>query len=313
VQSNYSINPFYRIGRVQIYNADLQKTLPLGIVLNIGYTGSHGGDLDTLRAPNRTPDGLLNASVQSFTYEDSSAFSRQNNLAVNARKRLQKGVSLQATYIYGHSIDDASSINGTGGTVAQNDANLLAEESNSSFDIRHKLTGNWLYELPFGPNRVFLSKGGRLSKFLDGFNLSGDFTFASGSYFTPSYVATASETATGTNNSLRPDRVFSQPINGPRTFNQWFNPAAFTAPAGAYGTASRYSIEGPGTVSADASISRTVSFVENRSLEVRMTAANVFNTVQYTSINTVENSQNFGQVSGTAGQRTLSFIARYRF
>ena len=292
---------------------DIQKSLPLGIVLNLGYTGSKGGDLDTLRAPNRTQDGLLNTNAQAFNYEDSSAFSRQNNLAFNARKRLQKGVSLQATYVYGHSIDDASSINGTGGSVAQNDANLLAEESNSSFDVRQRLTGNWVYELPFGPNRAFLAKGGKLSRFLDGFNLSGDFTFATGNYFTPSYLATASETATGTNDSLRPDRVFGQPISGAKTFLQWFNPDAFTAPAGAYGTASRFSIEGPGIVAADASLSRTVSFAENRSLEVRITATNVFNTVQYSGINTIENSQNFGQVTSTAGPRILAFFARYRF
>ena len=27
---------------------------------------------------------------------------------------------------------------------------LLAEESNSSFDIRNKIAGNFVYELPFG-------------------------------------------------------------------------------------------------------------------------------------------------------------------
>jgi hypothetical protein len=315
VQSNYGINPFYRLGHVQTYNVDIQKTLGLGIVLNVGYTGSKGGDLDIVRAPNRTATGLLNTNAQAFNYEDSLGFSRQNNLAINARKRLQKGVSLQATYIYGHSIDDASSINGTGGTVAQNDKNLIAEESNSSFDVRQKLTGNWVYELPFGPNRAFLAKGGKLSRFMDGFNLSGDFTFATGSYFTPSYVATAAETATGTNNSLRPDRVLSQPINGAKTFLQWFNPKAFAAPAAAdgFGTASRYSIEGPGIVAADASLSRTLSFAENRSFEARVTAANVFNTVQYSGINTTLNSQNFGQVTSTAGQRTLTFLGRYRF
>ena len=315
VQSNYGISPFYRLGHVQTYNLDIQKTLGLGIVLNVGYTGSKGGDLDIARAPNRTADGLLNMDAQAFNYEDSLGFSRQNNLSINARKRLQKGISLQATYVYGHSIDDASSINGTGGTVAQNDKDLLAEESNSSFDIRQKLTGNWLLELPFGPNRAFLPQRGKLSRALEGFNLAGDFTFATGSYFTPSYLATAAETATGTNNSLRPDRVFSQSISGPKTFGEWFSPKAFAAPAGAsgFGTASRYSIEGPGTVAINASLSRTISFADNRSLEVRMTGTNVFNTVQYSGIDTVENSQNFGQVTSTAGQRTLNFLARYRF
>ena len=47
-----------------------------------------------------------------------------------------------ATYTYSHSIDNASSIGGSGGTgtvVAQNWQDLLAEKSNSSFDIRHQV------------------------------------------------------------------------------------------------------------------------------------------------------------------------------
>ena len=120
--------------------------------------------------------------------------------------------------------------------------------------------------------------------------------------------------ATGTNTSLRPDRVFTQPIPGPKTFGEWFNPNAFTAPAAdSYGTASRFSIEGPGTVSFNAALSRTFSFRGDRSIETRMTATNAFNTVQYAGINTTENSQTFGQVNSVAGMRSLTFLARYRF
>jgi trimeric autotransporter adhesin len=312
VQNNYAANKYYRLGNVQVWNLDIQRTLPLGIVMNIGYNGAQGGNLDILRAPNRTATGQVTTSAQPFNYEDSLGYSRFEQLSVNVRKRLQKGVSLQATYHYGHSIDDASSIGGTTPTVAQNDKNLNAEEGNSAFDIRHQVTGNWVLELPFGPNRAFLSKGGFWSKALDGFSLSGDFTFATGTYYTPHYVSTVAETATGANNSLRPDRIFSQPIPGAGTILDWFNKGAFVTPNG-YGTASRGSIEGPGTVAVDASLSRTVSFGEMRSFEARVTANNVFNTVQYSGIDTTLNSQTFGQVTSTAAMRKLTVIARYRF
>ena len=122
------------------------------------------------------------------------------------------------------------------------------------------------------------------------------------------------ETATGSNNSLRPDRVFSQPIPGKGTILNWFNAAAFTAPpVNQYGTASRGSIEGPGTVAVDASLSRTVALGETRSFEARVTATNVFNTVQYSGIVTTLNSQTFGQVTSAAAMRQLTVIARYRF
>ncbi|WP_263383238.1 TonB-dependent receptor [Granulicella arctica] len=313
VQNNYAVNPNYRLGHVQIWNLDIQKTLPLGIVANVGYNGAKGGDLDIVRAPNRTATGLLNTAAQAFNYEDSLGYSRFESLSVNVRKRLQKGVSLQATYQYGHSIDDASSIGGGASVVAQNDLDLNAEEGNSTFDVRHKVTGNWVLELPFGPNRAYFTKGGFWSKALDGFSVSGDFTFATGTYYTPRYLATVAETNTGTNNTLRPDRNFAVPIAGAGRIQQWFNPAAFTAPPNGFGTASRGSIEGPGIVGIDASLSRTVSLGDTRSFEARVTGNNVFNTVQYSGINTTLNSNTFGQVTSTAAQRTISMIARYRF
>ncbi len=314
VQNNYAVNRDYRLGHVEVYNLDIQRSLPDGIVLNLGYNGSKGGDLDILRAPNHTPTTVTTAGAQAFTFEDSLAESRFNALVVNARKRLQKGVALQLTYQYGHSIDNASSIGGYGNvSTAQNDQRLDLEEGNSNFDVRHRLTGNWVLELPFGPNRAFLNKGGAAAKLLDGFSFSGDYTFATGSYFTPQYSSSAAQIAAGGTYTLRPDRVFSQPINGPGKLGQWFNPAAFVAPANGFGTASRNSIRGPGIVGVDGSLSRTVPLGETRSLEARVTASNAFNTVQYTGINTTLNSSTFGEVTSVQAARRLTFQARYRF
>ncbi|WP_432432233.1 carboxypeptidase-like regulatory domain-containing protein [Granulicella aggregans] len=314
VQNNFSANKDYRLGHVQVWNVDIQKTLPLQIVANIGYNGSKGGGLDILRAPNRTAFGLLNPEVAAFNYEDSLGYSRFNGLSINVRKRMQKGISLQASYLYGHSIDDASSIGGSGSVVAQDPANLRAEEANSSFDIRHQVSGNWVLELPFGPNRAFLAAGGFWSKALDGFSVSGNYAFQTGSYYTPNFVNTVQEIATGVSSSQRADRNFAVPISGSKTFSSWFNPAAFSAPAtGAYGNASRNSIEGPGVVSVNSSLSRTLQLGSTRSFEARLQANNVFNTIQYSGINTTLNSPTFGQVSSVASTRSLTFIARYRF
>jgi len=257
---------------------------------------------------------VLDSSAQPYAYEDSLGYSRFEALRVNVRKRMQKGISLQGTYQYGHSIDNASSIGGSPQSVAQNDMDLNAEEGNSSFDVRQKLTGNWVFELPFGPNRALLSKGGFWSKALDGFSISGDFTFATGTYYTPNYLLTVQETASGSSNSLRPDRNFNEPISGAKRIGNWFNRAAFSAPsAGQYGTSSRNSIEGPGIKVVDASLSRTVQLGETRSFEARVTAANALNIVQFSGINTTLNSPTFGQVSGAAQMRTLTVLARYRF
>jgi hypothetical protein len=49
------------------------------------------------------------------------------------------------------------------------------------------------------------------------------------------------------------------------------------------------------------------------SLEARVTASNVFNTVQYSGINVVQNSATFGEVTGAAPMRSLLVQMRYRF
>jgi hypothetical protein len=160
-EGNYAVNKNYRLPYVQVWNINLQRTLPLGIVLNIGYNGSKGTRLDIVDAPGRSANASL--SNVFYDYEQSVAFSNYNALTVSARKRLQRGIALAATYTYSHSIDNASSIGGNGGSatvVAQNWQNLLAEESNSSFDIRNQVTGNFLYELPFGPDEHFITTGG---------------------------------------------------------------------------------------------------------------------------------------------------------
>jgi hypothetical protein len=314
IQNNWAVDPNYRLGMVQIYNLNLQRTIPLGIVLNLGYVGSKGGNLDVVGAPNVTPNGLTTPGIAPFDMEESAASSRANALAISVQKRQSRGVALGVTYTYSHAIDNASGVGGAVGTTVQNFYRLDLEEGNASFDQRHNLTGNWVAELPFGPNRAFLNKGGFWAYAFDGFSLSGTFTFASGSYLTP--IASNNQfSAVGAGTfTLRPDRDYTQSTKGPGSVNAWFNKGAFSNPAaGQYGTASQGSIEGPGIVSANASLSRTFSMGETRSLEARVTANNVFNTVQYSGVNVDVSSGTFGRVTSAAMMRTLLVQMRYRF
>ena len=314
ITNNWAVDKNYRLGMVQIYNLNIQKTFGQGILLNVGYNGSKGSNLDVVGTPNGTPNGVTTPGVAAFDYEMSGAASHSNSLVVSLQQRQRKGIALGATYTYLHSIDNASGVGGAVGQPVQNFYRLDLEQGNSSFDQRHNLTGTFLGELPFGPNREFLNKGGVMAKILDGFSVSGSFTFGSGHYFTPTYSNSQAESSSGNTFTLRPNRVLGQPIVGPGKLRQFFNTAAFSTPAsGQYGTASQGSIEGPGTVSVNAALSRTVSLGGTNSFEARVQASNVFNTVQYSGISTNLSSATFGQVTSAAGMRALVFIARYRF
>ncbi|MGC1362324.1 MAG: TonB-dependent receptor, partial [Silvibacterium sp.] len=314
-EGNYAVNKNYRLPYVQVWFLDIQRTLPLGIVLNVGYNGSKGTRLDIVDAPGRTATGSISGVL--YNFEDSVAFSNFNALAVRLRKRMQDGIAVGATYTYSHSIDNATSIGGNGGTsagIAQNWQDLLAEESNSSFDVRQKANGYFVYELPFGPDAHYLTSGNILSKSLNGLSISGTFGFATGTPLTPHYEAAVLDVARGSTGSLRPDRVPGVSLTaGGGSLNNWFNKAAFTTPAGTYGTASRFSIAGPGTITDDVSLSKTHRFGEMKTVEVRATIDNFFNTVQYSGVDSTLGSGTYGEVTSAAAMRQFTFLARYRF
>ena len=315
---NYSVNKNYHLPYVQVWNLDIQRTLPKGIVLNVGWNGAKGTRLDVLTAPGRTADASVSGAY--YNYSDSIGFSNYNAGTVRLRKRLQGGIALGATYTYSHAIDDASAVGGNGGTtavVAQNWQNILAEESNSSFDIRHNLKGDFVYELPFGPDAHFLTGGNWLSHGLANINLSGNFAFATGAPLTPRFIANSADVARGSTGSLRPNRVPGSSLSaGGNTLNRWFNTDAFSSDFAAgqvYGSASRYSIPGPGTITFDASLSKTIRLGDTRSVEMRGTADNVLNTVQYAGVDTNLGSNTYGQVTSAATMRVFTLMARFRY
>ena len=132
--------------------------------------------------------------------------------------------------------------------------------------------------------------------------------------------------AHGTTGTERPDRVPGVPLmQGGGRLKEWFNPAAFTpvtpdAAGNAFGNAARNSIPGPGKVENNMSLSKTMQLGETRSFEIRATASNVFNTVQYAGVYTTlytgvgaQQSSNFGQVSSAGAMRAFTFRAQFRF
>jgi hypothetical protein len=61
------------------------------------------------------------------------------------------------------------------------------------------------------------------------------------------------------------------------------------------------------------SLNKTITIKESRALDLRITANNVFNTVHFTTVNTVVNSSTYGEVTGTGGMRRVTMQARFRF
>jgi hypothetical protein len=325
VTNNYALDPNYRLGYVQIWNVDIQRQLPGNVQLNVGYNGAKGTRLDTERAlvPScvATDNCASNEAAAPFIYESSEGNSILHAGSVRVRKRMSKGLGVSAVYVFSKSIDDASSIGGGGAVVVQNPFDLPAERGLSSFDQKQKFTGNWIYDLPFGDGRRFVTKG-PLSHLLGEWQWSGDFTIGSGFYFTPRVLGATVDINRGVSGSLRANVVAGQAIGLPNpTTAEWFNTAAFCAPGpgcpgtmgSTYGDAGRNIILGPAQFTFDMAINRTITIRESRSLELRLQANNIFNTPYFSSLNTVVNSLTFGQVTGVGNMRRMTMVARFRF
>ena len=317
----YAVNPHYRLPHVQAYNLDIQKTLPWGVVMNLGYNGSIGGNMDikiapraVASSPNTDPNNVP------FYYLEDGAIYHMNAGTVRVNKRLSGGVAVGANYQWMHAIDNSGGVGGVSSLTAQNWQDIGAEISNSTVDQRHKVSGTYLYELPFGKDKWWFTSG-TASHILEGFSISGSFTFATGSPLNLTYAAYKSALYCGTGGVLRPDYVPGiSPTAGGGSRDAWFNKAAFTEPQSngnycAYGNVPRNVLMGPGTVQNNMSLSKTMQLGDTRSLEFRATANNVFNTVQYGGVGTNADSPTFGRVTSvsSSGMRAFQFTSRFRF
>lgn len=313
--NNYAVDRNFRLGYVQAWNLNVQREIARTVVVQLDYTGSKGTHLDMQRAPNRLPNGGLRIpGVQAFIFEDSIADSILHSGSVRVNKRMSHGMSLSGSYTFSKSIDNASSIGGSGNVVAQNDLDLAAERGFSSFDRTHRASVNYSMDLPFGENRHWLSTNNLASHILGDWQWTGNFTVQSGVPYTARVLGAISDVASGVNGTLRAD-LTGQPISvSDPTLARWFNTAAFIAPlAGQYGDAGRNTIRGPTTWNLNMSLSKTIQLGDVRGLDLRVEARNVFNTPQYTAIDTVVNHRTFGQVISVGNMRQLQLSARFHF
>jgi len=240
-------------------------------------------------------------------------------LQVGLRRQFHGGFSMSGDYVFSKSIDNAASVGGAGRTVAQDPLDLAAERGLSVFDVRHRLTLNHMYELPFGDRQPFLNHGGALGRILGNWQISGRATLQSGTPFTARVLGNASNNSgTGAGFSERADAT-GLPIGLPaaeRTTLAYFNTEAFTLPApGEFGDAGRNTIPGPRMIVFNMSLGRRVTFSQEKGIrgDFRVEANNIFNTPGFSGLATVVNATDFGRVTSVREMRSLEFSLRLRF
>jgi hypothetical protein len=226
-----------------------------------------------------------------------------------------KGIGGGLTYTLAKAMDDASNTGGGGTAVAQNDQDLAAEYSRSSFDRRHQVNANLSFELPFGPNKHWLHGGGARAAVFGGWRGAATYTFQTGTPLTPIVVGGFADVARGSSGSLRADAVTGQPLFASGLpFPLFVNPAAFTVPQpGQYGNAGRNSVTGPNNSVLNAQFSRDIRMKANRAVTLQANLSNIFNQENFAGINMNVNTNQFGQVTRFSAARSAQLSLRFRF
>lgn len=305
----FGVDQHMRSPYVQSYNFNVQQTIVDGTVLQVGYVGSKGAKLFRVRNINQAVAGTVGTIQQRRPFNsvypqfagiyqlEASASARYNALQVLLRRRLSKGLTLFASHVWSHSIDDAS--NGfcsctAGVSLPQNNFDTRPEKAVSGFDQRQRFTLNFVYDLDF------LSHALRAwpKRLTEGWQFSGIYTVASGLPITPFWNG-AAPSGSGESSNDRPN-VVGNANNGPKRWDAWFNTAAFApAPAGTFGNAGRNTIIGPRTNVADFSVLKSTRIGERFRLQFRSEFFNIFNHPNFALPNVTVNSSGFGTIAST--------------
>ena len=148
-------------------NAIATNTTRMGRLTTAGYAAN-------LFQVNPLAGGAANLMVN-------DVHSQYHGLQLEVRRRMASGLLVQGSYSWAHATSNYFG-NGRGGNFITH-RNHTYDRGPSPYDIRHALKLNWIYELPFGPKRHFLSgiSNAFARKALEGWSLASVMRVQTGS------------------------------------------------------------------------------------------------------------------------------------
>jgi hypothetical protein len=315
-----------RTAYMQHWSFGLQRDLGGSRVLEVSYVGSKGTKLLAGRDINQGQLTTLPFVIRPVPQFDdinileSRANSNYNSLQVRFQQRLDFGLSFLSSYTWSKSIDDASGFFTSAGdpNFPQNSFDVRQERALSNFDVRHRLSVSYSYDLPFGRGRAFLSDAGLLSKVFGRWQMNGILTLQTGRPFTVALLPEIDNSGTGrsTLGFLGNDRpnVVGQATLSPRTPERWFNIDAFAfPPRGTFGNAGRNILTGPGTENVNISLLKNMTLRERLDLQLRAEVFNLFNHPNFNLPDNFLGSPTFGRILSAQSPRHIQFGLKLLF
>lgn len=329
--------PYY-----QAFNLSVQQEILPNTKLEVAYVGGLGrhllGDVD-LNQPTvaaRLASDAANASTGDYvnlnalrpyagfariTSRNTEFTSNYNSLQISLNRQVGRGLNLGLAYTYSKAMTTNTDDRGI---PTDNTYNLKMDYGPSYYNPPQVLVFNYVYDLPF-----YKGQHGLVGHVLGGWEVSGITTIETGQPFSVfqyndpfnlvNAITGAGDGGLGLWNP-RADRT-STAISYPKTVSEWFNPGAFTAAAGHFGTQGINDLLGPGQQVWDIGFIKNTNFTERVRLQFRGEFFNAFNHTNfctYSSGNTscVDNylgDPTFGAVTNTHQPRNIQLGLKLYF
>jgi hypothetical protein len=319
--SYFHVRPDMHEGSLHSFNVAFQRELPARFSLDVAYVGNRGHDVQTqfnenaatvVGQPGNNGRPLFlpfGKSADVTTWIGTKT--EYNSLQVKLDRRFSGGLLVTSSYTLGRGW---SYVNGDSNTTIATPADISLSWARTDQDRLHSLVESFLYQIPVGPGRHWLTDG-PLSQILGGWQLSGIFSAQSGS---PIGITMANANLNAPGNTQRPNQTGEPAVLGavgPGAL--WFDTSVFSSPANnTFGNAPRNgSIDGPRYINLDATIAKLFSFPRSIKGEFRVDIFNITNTPHFNNPNGTFLGSTFGQITSTiaGSERSMRFGFRLMF
>ncbi|MGI4755426.1 MAG: TonB-dependent receptor [Janthinobacterium lividum] len=325
-----SVSPDFKTAYAQNFGFNTEYQISHNTVMTLAYVGSIGRRLFNLsdinqavpytgqpgqiagnstaaiqsRRPINVAKTVINAPIIGAVNEiQSNGYSNHNSLQATIKTSSFHGLTGQASYTWGHSLDVISS---TRGLAPQNSANLNGDYGDSDFDVRSTFNGYVVYEAPqIGHHVAVLTKGWQGNLFTTAFT------------GTPFSIKVGSDiSGTGENQ----DRVNYNgqgykgssaliPQAGAAPYAQFLVATNLSAPAAnTFGNSRRNAFRGPGFFTMDASLVKNTKLSERVNLQLRAETFNIANRINLANPTSTSSSGSFGRITATRNSGSATGI-----
>ncbi len=324
------------------YNVTIERQIAkMGVRLSYIATGTRQGEyLYNYNQPLADANLYVNKprafpQYPGINYTTNGGGHQYNSLNLEVKRRFASGLLYDFSWVWARDIGDLEGGNNpSGSTFNQHpeDAYNNHRERAVWEDIpTHRVTGDFIYELPFGKGKQWLS-GRWKNPVFGGWEVSAVYAFNTGQFLTPMWTG-PDPTGTAFTSSKTPAQVTIRPniLTNPNVVSQqsiysWYNVGAFGPPSpGAFGTSAKGVIFGPGSWIIDTGVAKNISIAERFRIRWELTATNALNHPNYANPGlTITSLASAGVITGvggtggaggldSSGQRSLRMGLRVEF